>query len=110
MHGKEKQMAEILTADNFKEKVVEAKGTVLVDFFATWCGPCTQLSPVLEKLSKEEHLDIIKVDTDACPELALKFNISAVPTLIFFKNKKALSRTEGYFDFVTLKKKIEGLK
>ena len=96
--------------ERFEEMMDRADSLVLVDFFATWCGPCTQLSRVLEKLSKEEHLDIIKVDTDACPELALKFNISAVPTLIFFKNKKALSRTEGYFDFATLKKKVEELK
>jgi len=96
--------------ERFDEIMDRADSLVLVDFFATWCGPCTQLSPVLEKLSKEEHLDIIKVDTDACPELAVKFNISAVPTLIFFKNGKAVSRTEGYFDFMTLKNKVEALK
>ena len=67
---------------------VIAQGVVLVDFFATWCGPCKMLSPVLEEVAKEveEKLDIVKVDVDQDGELAMRFGIMSVPTMIIFKD------------------------
>ncbi len=69
----------------------------LVDFFATWCGPCKMLSPIVEEIA-EEHKDllIIKVDVDEHNDLAAKYGIYAVPTLIYFKDGEAVNKTSGY--------------
>ena len=72
-------------------------GDVLVDFFATWCGPCKMLSPVLEELDKEGFpVQIIKIDTDELTELAIEFGVQAIPTLLYFSNGKLVNRTMGY--------------
>ena len=95
---------------DFDEILKNSKSLVLIDFFATWCGPCTKLHPVLEKLADESNdYDIIKVDVDESPELAEKFNVLAVPTLLIFKDGKSVSRAEGYFEFNTLKEKLDEL-
>ena len=80
--------------DEFKESIKE--GTVLVDFFATWCGPCKMLSPVLEEVSKESNIDIIKVDVDEAGPLAALYGIQAVPTLILFKDGNPVGTRMGY--------------
>ena len=74
-----------------------SKGDVLVDFFATWCGPCKMLSPVLEELDKEGFpVQIVKIDTDELTELAIEFGVQAIPTLLYFSNGKLVNRTMGY--------------
>lgn len=80
--------------ENFNELVGE--GRVLVDFFATWCGPCKMLSLVIEKLDKKNVIPIIKVDVDECEEVASKYRIFSVPTLIIFENGKEIKRKTGY--------------
>ena len=80
--------------ENFNELVGE--GRVLVDFFATWCGPCKMLSLVIEKLNKKNVIPIIKVDVDECEEVASKYRIFSVPTLIIFENGKEIKRKTGY--------------
>ena len=84
------------TKDNFDKEVLRSTEKVLVDFFATWCGPCKILAPTLEKLS-EEHPEYIigKVDVDKEPELAQKYSIMSVPTLIVFDNGEEIRRTSG---------------
>ena len=70
---------------------------VLVDFFAIWCGPCNALGPILEKVAAEhEDIDIIKVDVDKAPEIASKYGIQSIPTLILFEEGKALDMRVGY--------------
>ncbi|TFK42338.1 thioredoxin-like protein [Crucibulum laeve] len=84
-------------------KVVEVKDRViLVDFYADWCGPCHQLSPILEKLTKEPNtsgsglpLDLVKIDTDAEFELGQKYKVRALPTVIAFKDGKPVSQFVG---------------
>ncbi len=85
----------VKTAPEFNEAI--AKGDVLVDFWATWCGPCRMLAPVLEEVAKERpEIDIVKVDVDEAGELAAQFGISSIPTLIRFKDGKPVEKTLGY--------------
>ena len=76
-----------ITAENFEEKVLNAKGKVLLDFWATWCGPCQMIAPIVEELAEEnEDLLVGKVDVDADPQWAVRFGISSIPTLMTFEN------------------------
>ena len=75
--------------DLFEEEV---KGSlVLVDFFATWCGPCSMLSPVIEELDKQVEIKVIKVDVDEFPGVAQKFRVMSIPTLVLFKDGKPVN-------------------
>ena len=95
---------------DFDEILKNSKPLVMIDFFATWCGPCTKLHPVLEKLAAaSDAYDIIKVDIDENPALAEKYSVSAVPTLLIIKDGKSIGRSEGYYDFETLKAKLDEL-
>ena len=74
-----------------------AKGKVLVDFFATWCGPCKMLSPILEKVASEhEDLTVLKVDVDEVGDVAAQYGIRSIPTLILFEDGKAVDMKLGY--------------
>lgn len=90
-------MAEILTTENFKEKVEDTKGTVLVDFFATWCGPCKMVAPVVEQLAEEYEgkAAVYKVDVDDAQEIGMKYKIMSIPTLVFFKDGQEVERIRG---------------
>ena len=89
-------MAEVIkTADEFRTKVLEAKTPVLVDFFATWCGPCKAMHPVLEELDLEEDFKVGQVDIDEYPELVSKYRIMSVPFFIVFKNGEVAGKTIG---------------
>lgn len=80
-------MARAINAQEFNEEVLKGKGVVLVDFFATWCGPCKALSPILDELAeKVKDVKIVKVDIDADSELASEYRVMSVPTLKIFKD------------------------
>lgn len=82
--------------NNFKDVVLDSKTLVLVDFYATWCGPCQMLSPVLEEISAENSdFEIVKVDVDKNHELARNYKIMAVPTMMIFKNGEVVDKIEG---------------
>ena len=73
------------------------EGIVLVDFFATWCGPCRMLSPLLEEIAEENpDLTILKIDVDEVSELAMRYGIQAIPTLMLFKDGKHIETRKGY--------------
>ena len=87
---------QVLNEQSFVEKVEKSKGVVLVDFFATWCGPCRMLSPVLEEVSVQTEAEIYKVDIDESEDIARKYAIMVVPTMIIFVNGKQVEKFSGY--------------
>lgn len=89
--------------------IVKSDTPTLVDFFATWCGPCQAMSPVLDRLKNEmgSQVRILKIDVDKNQEVATKFKVLGVPTFILFKNGEILWRQSGGMDLNTLKNKIK---
>ena len=99
-------MAKIINSQEF-DNTIES-GVVVVDFFATWCGPCKMLSPVIDELSGElENVNFVKVDIDQSMDLAQKFKIVSVPTLKVFKNGEEVDTLMGFMHKEVLKSKVE---
>ena len=90
-------MAEvIITQENFQKEVLEASGPVLVDFWATWCGPCKAMLPVVEELANEQtEIKVCKLNTDENKELTRKYHVMSIPTFIVFKNGEEAARALG---------------
>jgi thioredoxin 1 len=86
-----------LTKDNFAKEAVETKETVLIDFWATWCGPCRMLSPIVDEIAEENHagVKVCKVNVDEQPELASQFGVMSIPTLVVMKEGKPVAGTVG---------------
>ena len=76
-----------VTADNFETEVMQSDKTVLIDFWAAWCGPCRMLAPVIDQLAEElEDVKVCKVDVDSEPNLAARFKVMSIPTLVVMKD------------------------
>lgn len=83
------------TEENFNDVIND--DIVLVDFFASWCGPCRMLAPILEEISEDrDSIKIVKVDVDECNSLAKTYGIMSIPTLLLFKNGNLIRKTTGF--------------
>lgn len=88
---------EIINDNNFEVEVLNSSKPVLVDFFATWCGPCRQMLPIVTELSEEmaDKIKIVKMDVDEAPKTPENYDIQSIPTLILFKDGKVLDQKSG---------------
>ncbi|MBQ6176889.1 MAG: thioredoxin [Bacteroidales bacterium] len=89
-------MAKIATNTSFDE-LLQSEKLVIVDFWATWCGPCRMLSPLLDEVEAEmaDKIEVVKVNVDDADEIAMRFRIMSIPTLLFFKNGAMVDRSVG---------------
>jgi len=92
-----------ITSENFEKEVLNSDKPVVVDFYADWCGPCKMMAPVIDKLADEnENIKVCKVNVDDNQDLAVKYGIMSIPTIIIFKNKEVSKKFVG----VTSKQEI----
>jgi thioredoxin 1 len=93
------ELSKIFTVDNFEQEVLKREGVVLVDFWATWCGPCRMVSPIIDELARdyEGRVSVGKVNVDEQPALAEQYRIMTIPTIMVFKDGEVQSRKSGAF-------------
>ena len=104
-------METILTDENFEKETLNSDKMVLVDFFATWCEPCTMLAPILEKVAEKlkDKVVLKKANLDNIPLTAQKFNVEKIPTVVLFKDGKPVSGFVGLAQEIDIKKWLENI-
>lgn len=102
-------MAIAITKDNFEEEIARSPLPVVLDIYATWCGPCQQMMPILEKLEKElgDKYKFAKLNVDEAREISIEYGVTSVPTFIFIKKNEVKGKETGYMSEEILKEKIE---
>lgn len=102
-------MAIPVTTQNFEKEVLQSSLPVVIDVYATWCGPCKMMGPIFEELSKDlsEKYKFVSINIDEQREIAIQHSVSSIPTFLFFKNGKLAAKETGYMNKEILKTKIE---
>ena len=101
IRNEEENRMEILsvTSSNFEKEVINSDKTVLIDFYADWCGPCKMISPVIEAVAKEnQDIKVVKVNVDDAQDLAIQYDVMSIPTLVLIKNGQEANRVVGLVD------------
>ena len=96
--NKEEEKVEVLkiTSENFEKEVLQSDKPVLIDFYADWCGPCKMLSPVVDEVAKEnENIKVVKINVDEAQDIAIKYQVMSIPTLVVIKDGKEVNRSVG---------------
>jgi len=104
-------MAEAVTSATWDQEVLKSSTLVLVDFWAVWCGPCRMVAPIVDEISKEYagKLKVLKLNTDENPDVAGRYKIMGIPTLMFFKNGERVDQVVGAVPKAQLKTKVDTL-
>ena len=104
-------MVHVLNADTFDAEVLKADGLVIVDMFATWCGPCKMMAPIVDNLA-EDYTDVkfCKLDVDQAPTVAARYGVQSIPTFLFFQNGALLRTLVGGRDADSFADEIDALK
>jgi thioredoxin 1 len=104
-------MANSVTAQNFEQEVLKSSKPVVIDVFATWCGPCRMMSPIVDELAKEleAKFKIVKINIDEERDIAIKYSVSSIPTFLFFKDGNLIGKEMGFMSKEVLQSKIEKL-
>ena len=104
-------MANFVTSENFEAEVLKSDLPVVVDFYAEWCGPCQKLAPVFDELSKElaNKFKLVKVNIDEQRDLAINYNVSSIPTILFIKNGEVKGKETGFIAKEDLVMKMQEL-
>jgi len=102
-------MALAITEDNFEKEIKNDQGPIIIDVYATWCGPCQQMDPIFEELEKElsSKYKFAKLNVDEAREISIQFGVTSVPTFIFMVGGEVKGKETGYMSKDALKEKIE---
>ena len=88
-----------VNSQNFEEEVIKSEKPVLIDFYADWCGPCKMLSPIIDEIAEENsEIKVVKVNVDDSQDLAMKYQVMSIPTLVVIKNGSEINRSVGLID------------
>ena len=98
-----------VTSRNFEEEVIKSEKPVIIDFYATWCGPCKRLSPIIEEVAREnENVKFVKIDIDNIKDITLEYQVKSIPTLLLIQNGEEKDRIVGIVDKNQILDFIEG--
>lgn len=97
-----------ITSENFESEVINSKEPVMIDFFANWCGPCKMMSPVIDEIAEElQNIKVGKINVDENQNLAMKYNVMSIPTIVIIKDGKEIKRFVGVQDKENLIKDLK---
>ncbi len=100
----------VITSENFENEVLKSQEPILIDFWASWCGPCKMLSPLIDKMAEEGVIKVGKINVDDEMELAGEYGVASIPTLLIFKNGEVAAQSIGFKPMPALKAWVASVK